>query len=156
MTNEQQQRPSSYERLTASGISAPDARAENAAIDKEVATRGVPRWQVKREHYQAHEEMRVAEAERVRALLADPARVAALKAATAPRPFVKQMLPDGTIRMVPPPPLPPLADLLAPPDLPSAPSDPNAPPSGGRVINPPRRKRKGCKRPCRRIRKCHP
>jgi hypothetical protein len=93
----------------------PPAWQEYKALEAEAAERGVPLAQVAREHLEAARERRQADAERVQAILADPVAMRRIRAQWA-----------GET----PPPEPPQA----------APRDPNAPPSAGRNINPPRRR----------------
>jgi hypothetical protein len=87
---------------------------EYKAVEAEAAERGVPLTQVAREHLEAAHDRQQADAERVRAILADPVAMRRWRAQWA-----------GET----PPPEPPQA----------TPRDPNAPPSAGRNISTPRR-----------------
>lgn len=91
-------------------FSSASARDEIAAIQQEAADRGVSVGQVAREHLEAVQERRQASAERVQALINDPATLRRLRAQWA-------------------------GETMAPEPEP-APRDPNAPPSAGRNVAP--------------------
>jgi hypothetical protein len=118
-------RQSSFQALT-DATGAQRARAEMRQMQKEADERGVSVLRIEQEHLEAEHARRQADAARVQALLADPATLRALRAQSAPR----TRLPDGTF-----PPIPPL-----PQSAPETPLRvPNARPSSGRTVNPPRR-----------------
>src|SRR5260221_10532193 len=104
-------------------------RAEQAAIQAEADERGISFRQAEYERAKADQEWREADRARVRALLSDPAMLAALRAQWAPRPIQ----PDGTFAPRPP-------DPVAPP-VESGVRTPDGVPSSGRQISPPRRSR---------------
>jgi len=87
---------------------------------------GLSQALVEQEQLVAERTRRWADADRVNALLRDPAYVHALQAQTALRP----MREDGTFAPLP---------VFQTPE-PESPRDPNAPPSAGRSISPPRRR----------------
>jgi|GEM_PF-4506045 len=101
-----------------------ELQAERADMIAEAEERGVPVRQVAYERERADQERREAERARVQALINDPDILRQLRRQWAPR----HQLPDGTY-----PPIPALETTPEP-----APRDPNAPPSSGRNINPPR------------------
>ena len=84
--------------------------SELANMQQEAAERGVSMQQIERDRQETAADYRKAEAERVAALVSDPATLRALRAYWAPRPIA----PDGSVA-------PRAPDPLAPPPAPPAP-----------------------------------
>jgi len=102
-----------------------ELQAERADMAAEAEARGVSVRQVAYEREQADREWREADRARVRSLINDPDILRQLRRQWEPR----YQLSDGTY--------PPIPVLQAEPE--PAPRDPNARPSSGRIISPPRR-----------------
>ncbi len=102
-----------------------EQQAERADMYDEAEERGVTVRQVAHERERADREWREADRARVRALLDDPTTLRQLRAQWEPRP----VQPDGTV-----------APLVAQAQETPEPRDPNAPPSSGRSISPPRQR----------------
>jgi hypothetical protein len=116
---------SGYQAL-AGAVSTQRLRAEELEIQQEAAARGVSVWQVAREWRAAEQERRQADGERVRALIADPATLRALRAQWAIRPVGSDSAPSSPEEPEP--------------ETPETPArDPHAPPSAGRLVNPAKR-----------------
>jgi hypothetical protein len=113
---------SSFQALTGA-FSSVRARDKQREIEQEANERGVSISVVARERFEAEQERIRADQERVQALINDPATLRALQAMAAPR----KRQADGTFAPVP-----------TTPEPEPAPRDPNAPPSAGRQISPPR------------------